>query len=238
MNCTFINNEGYSGVMRVLNDGNIINNATRFIGNRGQYGGVIYMRDHVACINTDCTFLDNSASKSGGSIYGRNDVEVINSETRFISNRGQWGGVTYIRDHVSCINTDSTFQNNSASEQGGVIYGRNDVKIINTNSSFQNNSASDTGGAIRGYIDIEVINIATRFINNRAISGHGGAFSNTVRGKYINTGCIFTKNQAGQAGGVMGFWQGVNCTMIDSSFTENTGTFKIRQHKMFCHKLN
>ncbi len=185
-------------------DAEIINNGTMFINNRvlifpGE-GGAIFLRDRASCTNINSTFQENSAPDDGGAIFGKYDVDVINIGTRSINNTAPWGGAIYMRDRVTCMNIDSIFQYNSASQ---------------------------SGGAIRGIYDIEVINNATRFINNTAHSGSGGVFSNSDRVKHINIGCVFLKNHAGGSGGVMGFWRGINCTIFNCNFTQNTGNFKI-----------
>ncbi len=212
-------------------DVEIINIGTRFINNTGSFGGAIFMRDRVSCINTDSIFQYNVASYSGGAIQLRNQASCMNTASSFLDNTGQYGGAIYMRDHVTCINTDSIFQDNSASHTGGVLYGRRDIEVINTNCSYKDNSAFINGGAMYGR-HIEVINTETRFINNRAESS-GGVFVNFERGKYINTGCAFIENQSGQAGAVLASWRGMNCTFINCNFTQNTGILK-----MLCHSYS
>ncbi len=99
INCTFLHNHGYTGVMRVIDGVNVTNKATLFLSNTGQYGGAIYMRDWGMCVNTDSHFKDNTG-QYGGSIF-----------------------IIFIHDQVSCINTNCSFHHNFASVSGGAIYG-------------------------------------------------------------------------------------------------------------------
>ena len=255
INSSYISNHAAnSGAVFYLTDScSLTNDGSVFLNNSAKkHAGVLYATHNVTIDNIRCLFQYNTAETgNAGAIYGQYKIEVFNNETRFISNRGEYGGAIYIRDHVMYLNSDSTFQKNLASLHGGAIHCQNDVKVINTqtrfisnkgrlggaicmrdrgtitnaDSIFQDNSAYIDGGAIRARFDVGVMNNATRFINNTAYSS-GGAFYIKTRGKCENTACLFIKNHAG-FGSVMGLWYGVNCTIIDCNFTQNTGIFSI-----------
>ncbi len=153
----------------------------------------------VTCINTDSLFAHNFASSNtgsskGGAISGRLDVKVTNNKTHFINNSANYGGAMYVRNRGSCINIDSVYKDNSGLSGGGAIYIRYDVELINT---------------------------GTRFISN--VGERGAAIYLAYDGSCINTDCIFEDNFSPGYGGAMALWNGVKCTNVNCTFTNNKG---------------
>ena len=197
----------------------MINNASRFRTNTGQYGGAISVGKRGNCTNFDSHFQDNSVFYYGGAIYGENNIEIINTGSMFYSNRGQYGGVIYLEYSGRCINSYSIFQDNSVSETGGAIYGWTDIELINYASKFCNNRG-ESGGAISYSVRGNCTNTASHFLDNSA-SDKGGAIYPYTDVKILNNATIF-RNNTGKWGGAIRMEKRGNCTNIDCSFLENS----------------
>ncbi len=119
----------------------LINNATQFLSNTGQWGGAMYVNNNVTFKNIDSSYQNNSASKDGGAIFVRDDFELINNGTKFIQNRvGSGGGAICSFDRGNVINTGSIFFKNHASSVGGVMSFWRGIKCTFINCNLTENT--------------------------------------------------------------------------------------------------
>ncbi|WP_427831782.1 beta strand repeat-containing protein [Methanobrevibacter intestini] len=232
---------GYTGIFSVDIGSNLTLKNLILTNNNSNsyYAGAIYVQ-YNSFVNIDnCTFVNNTATKSGaieswGNLTITNTVFKNNKATAGVAGAIQQGG-SYGK--LTIIN--STFEDNSASNYAGAIYSSlisgNGVNIINT--KFINNNAS-CAGAI--FINNDQVNIDNcLFIGNKAIDKGlgfkpiGGAIYdhsaplNITNSKFIN-------NTADENGGALSLgntvWEyigtdyhiiEIDWTVIENSTFEN-----------------
>ena len=121
----------------------------KFINGNSETGGAISASPSIYYNSiSNCTFINNIATRNGGAIgnFGRNSI-ITNCT--FINNvaTGPYSGAIYIDAMTNIEISNSTFTNNKASNGGAIfIYGSKD-SIINE-CNFTSNTASSDGGAI------------------------------------------------------------------------------------------
>ena len=150
----------------------------------------------------NCTFINNSATKSGGAIYYCKANNCI-----FINNSAVYGGAMQGSSATNCI-----FINNSA------VYGGAMNEGTVTNCNLTGNSASD-GGAIYNSKAINSI-----FTDNSAVNG-GAVF--TEKNNFVIDDCLFENNFASDNGGAVYIKKSnngvINNSCFDSCFATNEG---------------
>lgn len=215
-NCTFLENEGQNGAVRVTGSGASFIDCT-FAGNRGTDGGAA-----SAAIDTyfeGCTFLDNAASFTGGAVHGW--CHFV--ECHFEGNRGDRGGAAGI--NVGDTNGPwrivierCTFVDNGGGYRAGAVYGHATIR----DSEFVDNFASDEGGAVMG---IRVILEGCTFVGNRAADG-GAVYA---RGSSLlpespssATDCVFRDNEGERGGALFGDGAGLPLIVDGCTFETNT----------------
>ena len=176
------------------------------------------------------TFKKNTADKKGGAVVIEKDTVITKST--FDSNiqtstaKDTAGGAVFI-DGAKVEISGSSFTQNTGF-LGGAVNVRNGSTLSITDATFSGNTANKFGGAISDFEDKEgavqkneLISInRTLFKNNRASQG-GGAF-NAVNTKAIDiTDSEFSSNSA-DVGGAIQLDTGVNLTVKDTVFSENT----------------
>ena len=167
-------------------------------------GAVVIEKDTVITKSTFDSNIQTSTAKdtAGGAVF-IDGAKVEISGSSFTQNTGFLGGAVNVRNGSTLSITDATFSGNTANGFGGAI------------SDFEDKG--DKGGAVQN----ELISInRTVFKNNRASQG-GGAF-NAVNTKAIDiTDSEFSSNSA-DVGGAIQLNPGVNLTVKDTVFSENT----------------
>ena len=219
INCDFYDNiaSGYGGAisnavknLRIENS-KFYNNLASGGGSNGNGGAIHTVGDSPTIVNSN--FTNNTAKLYGGAIY----MPLSSSNYAIID---------------GCIFKDNTAIN----YEGGAIFsaGNDHVKVIN--SKFINNSASNTGGGGIHSTGGNYFNISDcSFIGNTAKGGNskGGAvniaFANSngnPKGDFATvTNCIFINNTAGKYGGAIMVDYANNCTVINSSFINNSAAY-------------
>ncbi|HPQ45328.1 MAG TPA: choice-of-anchor Q domain-containing protein [Syntrophales bacterium] len=173
-------------------------------GNRGYWGGGLWVGPDSQVVGTDVNIYDNTADAYGGGVrlYGSSSATFNNS---IISdNSAPNGAGLYIDDAASVLNFSGTINDNDATANGGAIYaGSGDLNFSNT--IMQGNSANIDGGAIYqsgGTIDFTV----AWSIDNNSANGNGGALalSGTANPRFQASGGTgsFISNHADGHGGV------------------------------------
>ncbi len=116
---------GDGGAIRLQNHGRATVADSRFVNNRGGYGGAIRIRavgtDYSRLIVSNSSFIENVAGAGGGAINAN-------------------GGMVSV--------SNSSFMYNRASQSGGAINMSNFTRVDVTNSSFIDNRANWGGSAL------------------------------------------------------------------------------------------
>ena len=143
-----------------------------FEGNRGRYGGVFYIEDHVDMVISNSNFSRNHAAKSGGVVY----VERVFAPA------------------IDIFVTSSIFSNNSAGDTGGgiaVTFSNNNVTLSEV--KFLTNKAR-LGGAVFVYSVKLLLISSSSFIENYAKKG--GAITCITRSNVTIDGGELERNGA------------------------------------------
>ncbi len=92
VNCSFLYNTvtkaSKEGGALSVHYGKMMNNRSRFIGNRADHGGAIY-GDQATCENINSLFTANYASRSGGVMQFENGKDCRNVNCNFTQNVGR-----------------------------------------------------------------------------------------------------------------------------------------------------
>ena len=118
---------------------------------------------------------------------------------------------------------DSVFSENSANRYGGAVFVANGATATFTDATFDGNvSVTETGGAINTDGAIEVADCL--FTGNQATASFGGgAIQGWIGSSITISGSTFQGNSGYNAGAI---YANNLLTITDSTFTENTSTFR------------
>ena len=182
------------------------------------YGGAIYTPiSNGSVYLRNCSFYNNSATKSGGAIYSESDIEVI--DCVFINNSADVGGAIYSKGANVKI-TDSKVIDNSANSFGGVFtFLKSDVKVVNL-YGFNNTAKYDGGLIYQIYGNLTVSN--SNFISNNAKNGAGIFVASTKRLTISNDN--FTNNSANASAGAIYSILNNNTDMRNIIYENNTAS--------------
>lgn len=238
-NCNFTGNTaintvtygyGYGGA--IDNTGTLTVNSCTFNGNTVNadygYGGAI--SNDKTCTIIDSTFTDNTATGDqgatgdGGAIYNKDNSLTVTGST-FNGNTAVNGGAIFNDNNAKCTVTSDTFKDNTAvNGDGGAIYNA-DGTLNLISSTFNGNIATNgDGGAIHN--EYGTVNISdSSFTDNTAPNddGDGGAIYN-YGGTFTIKDSKFTSNYAGTDNSGGAIYNGLDLTVNDSTFTDNTAT--------------
>ncbi len=227
VNSSFIGSyaKGSGSVIYMVNNSTLMNIFCIFQNNTSGYqGGVFYMEQNVENINIDSSFMSNGALQ-GGSIYMKTFITSAIVNCSFSSNKvplgrvnGGIGGVLFMDNNVESIIDDSIFNENEA-ESGGAIYIGNSVNVSVINSRFFRNYGY-SGGVINTNSHMKCYFRNNSYINNRGF--FGGVFIAVLFVNITNVDSIFSRNSA-DSGGVMFLYEIVYCSIVNCTFTHNTG---------------
>ena len=234
------NNRAIGGALYITGDG--VNVTDSNFNNTGAnlYGGAIYIAGENTTVKgsnfTNCTVNTGD----GGAIYIIGANTTVNRSEFINCSSKENGGAIYCHGENGQI-LYSTFEDNIAYNGGGALYwqgGQARDAIIGC--TFNHNLANNSGGAVYwGYGGTGGLIIDSNFTNNIAnvfqqtSTGSGGAiyWDEGIDGymnncSFINNTALFilggTANHhfAGRAGAL--FWNGVNGTIENSYFRNNT----------------
>ena len=238
-NCEFMFCSAYEGGVLYVEGDNITADKLSSKFSSSNTGGSIYIKGNSATIsNSDIMF--SNATEDGGAMYIAGDFSVIDNTLFAMSNANRGGGIFFNGRYGNV--SGSTFNNNVAIfGSGGAIYwsGAPSANSIEK-SSFNHNLANYSGGAIYwanggngGFVKDSTFTNNIANSNEQAIAGGGGAiyWTGNINGYldnciFINNTALFLKGgDAGQhysgAGGAL-FWRGINGTVKNSYFENNT----------------
>jgi len=190
-----------------------------FIGNGGERGGALYMREAYVTV-TDCAFIGNSGY-SGGGVYASLGSPEFAGCT-FSGNTASYGGA--IRTlHASLRLTDCLLDGNTVEYDGGGLDAGHGI-ITATNCVFSGNT-SNMSGAVHSTADMSMYQDCT-FSANTASLFAGAVYTGSGDATY--SGCIFIANESGAYGGAMmvGVCSSVilqGCSFIDNRAEDGGG---------------
>ena len=173
------------------------------------FGGAIYVGGANSSVYVNnSTFKKNIAiMESGGAVYsnGQRANVILNSST-FHYNSAFLCGVLSIENytHFSVNLTNSVFTHNTVYGQsvGGGVACIVNASINIINNTFKHNRANHHAGVF--YIDESQTNVdGSSFINNSAALDGGVFYTYIHASDYIIRSSYFSKNKAGDDGGVM-----------------------------------
>lgn len=213
--CQFIYNtadESGGAVYKTGKNDNLMVDNNNCSNNRANlFGGTLYITGTNSSVSvhvTDSTFMNSMATRQGGgAIYSDGQyADVILASSTFHSNSASYCGVLDVDNfnHFSVNLTNSVFTYNAASGQTieeGVARIRNAfINIIN--STFNHNFANHHAGVF--YIDESQTSASeSLFVNNSAAMDGGIFYTSLYASDYIIRRSQFTRNLAGDDGGVM-----------------------------------
>ncbi len=180
-----------------------------------------------AALQDEPTRADNSYHVVTGS--GTDETAVLDGFSIIAGNAngpGSWGGAGMCNVLCSPTVANCTFARNAASE-GGAISNRLQSRLMLVDCVFSDNYASRYG-AIQNEVDSTAELVNCTFIDNHAAwYGYGGAIGNEGSSLTL-TGCRFSGNSAGRAGGAVfsHLWASlklIDCTLIENSADEQGG---------------
>ena len=161
-------------------------NSCHFEGNKGDYGGAIFVESLTNLEIIDSTFINNEAVYTGG---------AINSWQSCITLKG------------TSHNLRVTFSRNYAGRDGGAIYlsSKTELEVMfsGTVVLFEDNSSRRDGGGIFSLDSIFIFNSTTLFNGNTADIGNGGAIWSSNEEIVFSKHTIFNNNSAGDRGGAL-----------------------------------
>lgn len=158
INCTFENLEGHNyygewigAPVNIINEGFYSFKDCTFVGNKGEYGGCIYVESNADIVIDNCTFKDNSADY-GGAIYIYYDESTNIKDCTFKDNSAYYGGALYFCDDNTFVER-CIFKSNSANGCGGAIYLDGDYgsPVVGINSNTFDSNTADWGANIYNY---------------------------------------------------------------------------------------
>ena len=200
VNCQFIDNEAYRGV--IDNSGNINIDSCYFARNFALIGSCIYNYGENAHLNLQNSLFEENLIKKGaiynGSYRDRAYANIVN--TRFIKNE-----ITESNIHAVIFNYSlGTMTISDVLFEGSPDYRSNPISNYDSlfvkNSTFTNNNrGSGNGGAIflfEGYLSA----INSTFTNNKA--GEGGALKLYPNTRADINSCTIVNNEANSGGGI------------------------------------
>ena len=157
-----------------------------FEGNKGKYGGAIYI-DATKLSIIDTMFIKNEANFSGGAICAENSCISVKGTSHNVSN------------------TVSIFSGNFAGQDGGAIF-----LIFKTDVSLNGTGFLENNSRICSHASsLEFTSSATLFCGNTANNGNGGAICIWSADEKVilsrNTKTHFMNNSADSGGALYGF---------------------------------
>ena len=177
-----------------------------------------------ACIVTGFTII-NGESLAGGGIFSEDTNLELHS--LIIDNCVASYGISTRGGGIYCINSEVIIENseiknctciNASYSKGGGMYATNS-NIVIRNSVFRNNSCEYGGGIDLEYSTSQIIN--SLFKDNEATEDAGGIA--IAEGISIIVNSLLTENFAHEYGGAIGCWAQADVTIINCTFTQNTG---------------
>jgi predicted CXXCH cytochrome family protein len=198
----------------------ISNTVIRDNNENGNYtngdGAGVYINGGTSHSITNCTIINNRASRNGGGVFVQNvsSGNLITSGTTISNNSANGDGGGIFSNNSNLVITKSTIRSNTTADQGGGLFIQGPSRIIDlSNSIIADNTANEGGGLwINSYVTINITNCTlSRNTTSNTVSGKGGA----IYANYIEptiTNCIFWENIAGSNPG-----SGHNCYALSNS---------------------
>ncbi|MBQ9964077.1 MAG: right-handed parallel beta-helix repeat-containing protein [Clostridia bacterium] len=199
-------------------------------------GGAIYAGGESVLDIDDCSFLENSVSKTGkygGGIAIHSVYLTVNNTTFDTNTAPSNGAALYVsysssREVNSTVKiTESAFTDNSTPSYGGAIYvTRQDVslpkRILDVrNTSFVNNSSK--AGCVYLLPSVTAYMADVTFQNNTSLEEAGGAITATGSTLEMDT-AAFTGNTSAGSGGAIAMTKSAAVTLNAITAQNNTAT--------------
>jgi len=183
-------------------------------------GGGMYNSESSPTV-TNCTFINNAASRGGGMTNTSNSDPTVTYCTFTGNTATQRGGGMHNISNSSPTVTNCTFSGNSASDSGGGMYNRGSPMV--TDCTFAGNTAGLFGGGMYNLFHNQIISPT---VSNCTFSGNdapeGGGMRNFNSSPTV-TNCTFEGNTASRGGGMTNT-SNSDPTVTYCTFTGNTAT--------------
>ena len=207
--CVFRNNEattyvyndmthgGYGGALYFSGlEKTLVVNDTQFIGNKGVYGGAVYMvgntDEHWGDLEMQrCVFTGNEAATSGGAIYLNDETRAAISDCDFSENSARWGAAIISSSKEMTID-DCTFSKNGATSSGGAVYLNDDSATVMQRNDFLENTAQ-YGAALYGDLNAKATIRESDFQGNEAVYYGAMVYANGDSISIIDADTAFRK---------------------------------------------
>ena len=237
-NCSFQNNtsDQYGGIIAITKSSqvsyNIYNSSSggdaslsiqtcRFLNNRAQIGGTIYLYNSSANINIfDSTFQDNKAILIGGIIVSNASSFVVLHSSYFAFNTAKRGGVVSIHNNSTVHIEGCNLEQNTAHDSGGTVLAELNSTVVFQNSSFIKNSANGGEGGVAMILNSMVTINDSNIFSNSATSG-GVLYAQMISSITIQRSC-FINNMVAHSGTIATLIEKSMMTVIEGEFIENT----------------
>ncbi len=223
-NVTFENNtsSSYAGAMHIANQARVFFKNATFTGNKGTYGGAVYISGGKLEID-DLVMSKNTSTNKGGAIYSESTSTVILNDVTANENKAADGGFMYSTNTELTV-FDGHFEGNTATASSAVfaLFAGATTKIYN--SDFISNTSSKNAGAITGYTSEAEVLLQDCSFKNNVCNGFGGALH--VSGKTLLTlyNITATGNSATHGGFMYHTSAGTVVTLVGLDVGGNTTT--------------
>ena len=207
------------GAIKVLANGQLTLNETRFIDNHAHFQGGALCNQGTADVSATL-FKDNSSTNSHGGAIG-NYGSLTLSASKLVSNTAaiNGGGIDTVG---TLVVTSTDFISNTAGFRGGGINTYVGSLSV-TGSSFSSNSAGLYGGGLANDASTTAITAST-FSDNTSLNFGGGIETSGV-GSLALTNSTLSANHASTEGGGLYWYPGANSgpvTILNSTIAGNT----------------
>ena len=136
---------GNGGALKMLDDTSVVVNRSRFVNNRAESGGAIFMFGRNSrLVVYDSSFRDNASEYLGGAIEMRAG-ELIVSGSSFTGNRSGSGAAIHVNSGDKVTVSNSSFSGNVAERLGGAVAAYFPQTTL-THVTMLNNEAEEGGG--------------------------------------------------------------------------------------------
>ena len=190
-NSTTNTTNGWGGAMLVWNGAQVSIDATSFMSNTAQQGGMAYVTSVSVLTMTNSSLSSNGATVVIGGALVNHGTATINNSTLDHNSAASGGGIW--NDATLTLNSTS-LNDNSALQFGGGLSNSGTATL--NNSIMSGNTVTQTGGAIYG--------TGATTLNNSTLSGNsasiGGGLADNIGTTTLNNSTL-TGNSASNAGG-------------------------------------
>ena len=222
----------YGGAMSIAYASPHISNMI-FEGNKGEYGGAIYIANSTSTIIENSIFKNNEATwgggDTGGALYLHNFSGQISGNLFIGNSAGNYGGAISVTNNVTVLTlTGNNFMHNRAVMGGGAIDNNlTSGTLAVVDSLFRNNNGMERGGGIYNRAAATTVMQIDGSVFENNFAEYGGAISTGLDSVSVEPvieiyRSQFIRNKAGSDGGALCFGAVLNFYAENSSFIENS----------------